>query len=81
MENAILVTKTVKIPASAEHAGLHSVEVTLIWECPTCGGPRGEVFDTLSFDGSRRLSVHGWRNPCGHTDSYAAARREARGQA
>jgi hypothetical protein len=74
-----LNTKTVRVPGSAEHNGWHAVEVTLIWECPRCGGPRGEVFDTISYDGSRRLGVHGWRNPCGHIDDYERVRREARG--
>ncbi|GAA0494238.1 hypothetical protein Ade02nite_20520 [Paractinoplanes deccanensis] len=72
-----VTTKTVRIPSCEQHEGFHSVEVTVLWECPTCGGPRGEVFDTLSYDGSRRLSVHGWRNPCGHIDGYATVRREA----
>lgn len=72
-----VVTKTVRIPGSVEHAGHYSIDVTLLWECPTCGGPRGEVFDTLSYDGSRRLGVHGWKNPCGHVDAYGAVRREA----
>lgn len=72
-----VTTKTVRIPSCEQHEGFHSTEVTLIWECPACGGPRGEVFDTLSYDGSRRLSVHGWRNPCGHIDGYADVRREA----
>ncbi len=72
-----LETKTVRIPGSAEHDGHHAVEVTVLWECPQCGGPRGEVYDTLSYDGSRRLGCHGWKNPCGHVDTYAAIRREA----
>ena len=66
-----------KIPGSAEHNGLSSVRVTLLWECPQCGGPRGEVFRTVSYDGSRRLGCDGWKNPCGHTDYYADVRREA----
>lgn len=73
----ILPVMTVRIPRVQQHEGWHAVEVTLIWECPTCGGPRGEVYDTLSYDGSRRLAVNGWKNPCGHTDYYDAVRREA----
>jgi hypothetical protein len=73
----IVETRTVRIPAVKAHEGFHSAQVTLIWECPACGGPRGEVFDTLSFDGSRRLGVHGWKNPCGHVDGYEQVRREA----
>ncbi len=72
-----MATKTVTIPASAEHAGLYSVTVELEWTCPQCGGPRGEVYSGFSFDGSRRLSVDCWQNPCGHVDTYAAVRKEA----
>lgn len=72
-----LLTKTVEIPARDNHDGIHSVRVTLIWECPKCGQPRGEVGRTISYDGSRRLGCDGWTNPCGHVDTYAAVRREA----
>jgi hypothetical protein len=74
----VIPLRTVTVPGSQEHAGLHSVRVTLLWECPQCGGPRGEVFPAISYDGSRRLSCDGWRNPCGHVDYYSAVRREAR---
>lgn len=70
-------TRTVIIPARAEHEGFHSREVTLQWTCPVCGGVRGEPFATWSYDGSRRLYVHGWINPCGHIDNYDAVRKEA----
>lgn len=70
-------TRTVQIPRCAEHDGWHSMTVTLAWTCPRCGGPRGEVFRTISYDGSRRLSCDGWKNPCGHIDFYADVRREA----
>lgn len=53
------------------------MSVTLPWRCPRCGGPRGEVFRTISYDGSRRLACDGWKNPCGHIDFYATARHEA----
>lgn len=69
--------RTVLIPARANHEGFHSMMVTLEWVCPRCGGPRGEPFDTVSYDGSRRLHCDGWRNPCGHVDKYAAVREEA----
>jgi hypothetical protein len=59
------------------HEGMHSLTVTLPWICPHCGGPRGEVFDTISWDGSRRLGCHGWTNPCGYVDGYSSVRREA----
>lgn len=72
-----MTIKTVTIPACVEHWGMHSVTVAINWVCPVCGGARGEVFDTLSYDGSRRLGVHGWSNPCGHIDSYSDVRDEA----
>jgi hypothetical protein len=71
------LTRTVQIPGRDEHAGWYRTTVTLLWECPRCGGPRGEVFRTLSFDGSQRLGCDGWKNPCGHIDFYSDVRREA----
>ena len=70
-------TRTVKIPGSADHAGIHLITVTVHWYCPTCLGPRGEVHPTVSYDGSRQLTCDGWANPCGHTDLCLAVRREA----
>lgn len=76
------VTRTVTIPDREQHEGRHSRQVALSWQCPTCGGPRGVPEPGLSFDGSCRLPVDTWRNPCGHVDSYTAVRREAdRGRA
>jgi hypothetical protein len=69
--------RTVRIPGSRDHAGHHLVTVTLRWVCPVCDGPRGDVHPVISYDGSRRLACDGWTNPCGHVDTYAAARREA----
>lgn len=69
--------KLVTIPACQEHQGHYKISVWLEWKCPTCGRERGETFDVLSFDGSRRLGVDGWRNRCGHIDTYHACRREA----
>jgi hypothetical protein len=71
------VFREVQVPACQDHDGRASVRVTLLWECPRCGGPRGEVHRTISYDGSRRLECDGWSNPCGHTDFYADVRREA----
>jgi len=62
----------------ADHAG-HLITITLQWMCPVCDGPRGEVFRTISYDGSRRLSCDGWRNPYGHGDLYGAVRQSAAG--
>jgi hypothetical protein len=70
-------TRTVSIPRCDEHDGLHSITVTLPWTCPRCGGPRGEVFRTISYDGSRRLGCDGSQNQCGHVDFYADVRRDA----
>jgi hypothetical protein len=71
------LTRTVQIPGSEQHDGWHLATVTLLWECLTCGGPRGDVHRVISFDGSRRLGCDGWSNSCGHVDDYAAVRREA----
>ena len=71
-------TMTVTIPACVEHCGKHSMIVNISKTCPKCGGPRGEPYDGLSFDGSRRLYVSRWDNPCGHIDSYSDVRVEAR---
>jgi hypothetical protein len=68
--------RKVEIPASDAHDGFASTFVTLLWACPACGGPRGEVVRTISYDGSRRLGCDGWTNPCGHVDYYSAVRRE-----
>src|ERR1051326_7542605 len=70
-------TKTVTVPAAHEHQGLFSKKVTLRWFCPECGARRGEPFATFSYDGSRRLGVDGWKNPCGHVYYYADVRKEA----
>ena len=70
--------RTVRIPGSTDHDGHHLITVTLRWVCPACGGPRGPVIATLSYDGSRRLACDGWSNPCGHIDTYTAVRAEAR---
>ncbi len=67
-------TRTVTIPACAEHDGFHAMRVTLPWVCLRCGSPRGEPFETISYDGSRRLGVHGWINPCGHIEKYSEVR-------
>jgi hypothetical protein len=66
----------VTIPARLMHEGLYAVTVEIADTCPVCGGPRGEPFKGLSYDGSRRLEVDCWRNPCEHVDRYDAVRRE-----
>ena len=70
-------TMTVTIPASEAHQGFYTVTVTILDTCPKCAQRRGDVFETHSFDGSRRLNVSGWVNPCGHVDKYSAVRKEA----
>ena len=67
----------VTIPACENHNGIHSITVELNWVCPKCGQPRGEVKKGLSYDGSMRLSVNTWENPCGHIDKYSDVRNEA----
>lgn len=69
--------RTVEVPGSDDHGGTHRIKVTLSWVCPRCGGPRGEVHRVVSYDGSRRMEVDGWDNPCGHIDLYSDVRAEA----
>lgn len=68
-------TKIVTIPACEQHEGYAALTVALPWECLDCGGPRGEPSDGISYDGSRRLHVHTWTNPCGHVEKYSAVRK------
>ena len=72
--------RTVTIPSRFMHEGYPgcAIKIVLEWVCPICGGPRGEPFPTISWDGSRRLGVNGWENPCGHIDKYVDARSEMR---
>jgi hypothetical protein len=72
-----LILKTVTVPAHSEHNGVDAKSITLKWNCPTCGGPRGEVTQVRSYDGSRILFCDGWSNPCGHVDKYSAVLVEA----
>lgn len=74
----LVPAQTVTVPAMEAHEGMHSVKVTLPWICPHCGGPRGEVFDTISWDGSRRLGCHGCPTRAGtSTTTPASAARPA----
>lgn len=78
MSEQTVETKTVMITACKEHGGYSGnlLVVTLPWICPICGGPRGNVFKGLSYDGSRRLEVDCWENACGHIDYYENVRGE-----
>lgn len=67
-------TRTVTIPARAEHWGQYPMTVDLPWRCIHCGGPRGEPVKGLSYDGSLRLEVDTWANPCGHVEKYSEIR-------
>ena len=74
MSNVRIVT----IPATSQHEGFFAAQVRLHWVCPQCWQTRGEQFETVSYDGSRRLGgVHGWHNACGHVDYYADVLIEA----
>lgn len=68
----------VTIPEREKHQGLYALTVEISDTCPKCGGPRGVPYPTVSYDGSRRLNVEGWENPCGHIDSYDAIRQEVK---
>lgn len=68
----------VTIPATAQHNGMHAVTLEISDKCPLCNGPRGRIYGNLSYDGSRRLNVDCWENPCGHIDMYSAVRLEGK---
>ena len=68
----------VTIPAREQHEGFHSLTIEISAVCPVCGGARGATRPALSYDGSRRLSVDCWDNPCGHVDKYHLVRAEYR---
>jgi len=74
----IKVTMTVTVPMCAEHQGFYSTTVKISENCPVCGERRGDVYKGFSYDGSRRLVVDCWENPCGHIDKYDAVRKEAK---
>ena len=66
--------RTITIPPCRNHSGLFPLRINVLWECPTCGKPRGEIVTAFSYDGSRRLVVDGWKNDCGHIDYYETVR-------
>lgn len=68
--------KRIVIPATAEHAGIHTMAINVEWVCIFCGQERGEPYIVKSYDGSRYMNVHGWRNPCGHTELYSEVRHD-----
>lgn len=71
-------TRLVVIPATNEHGGYDAMHVLLPWTCLVCGGPRGEPTPGFSYDGSRRLAVDTWKNPCGHVEKYGMIRDSLR---
>lgn len=77
LTRAGVVIRLVTIPATDTHEGRHVCTVALVWTCPTCGGPRGDVVPASSYHNSHRLACDGWINPCGHIDRYPDVRREA----
>lgn len=68
----------VTIPSPQHHGGFGLISLEISDLCPVCNGPRGQVFGTLFFDGSRLLNVDGWYNPCGHIDYYDEIRKEGK---
>ena len=74
-----ITTMTVTIPRKEEHGGWEGnlATVKILDTCPVCGERRGDVFKGFSYDGSRRLTVDCWKNPCGHVDKYTAVVKEA----
>lgn len=74
---------TVTIPSCEQHEGFYSMTVTISDYCPKCGKKRGvdTIHKGFSYDGSLRLVVDCWTNPCGHIDYYSDVREEVRKEA
>jgi hypothetical protein len=72
---------TVTIPSCEQHEGIFLMTVTISDYCPKCGKKRGidTIHKGFSYDGSRRLVVDCWENPCGHVDKYSEIREEVKG--
>jgi len=70
----------VTIPSCENHEGIFFMTVTISDYCPKCGKKRGidTIHKGFSYDGSRRLVVDCWENPCGHIDYYKDVREEVR---
>ena len=70
----------VTIPSCEHHEGFSSITVTISDYCPKCGKKRGinTIHKGFSYDGSRRLVVDCWENPCGHVDKYDEVREEVK---
>jgi hypothetical protein len=68
-------SRRIFIPATFEHQGLYRLDLVVPWNCIYCGEERGEPFEGFSYDGSLRMNVTCWENPCGHVESYEAIRQ------
>jgi hypothetical protein len=72
---SVIRIETIQIPANTQHEGFYSLKVSVPWYCIFCGTERGEPTHQLSYDGSRRMTVTGWTNPCGHIETYESIRQ------
>jgi len=68
-------TRQITIPACRDHHGVLAISAVVDWRCIHCGAPRGEPIKYLSYDGSLRLAVDTWTNPCGHVELYSDVRK------
>lgn len=76
---APVLTMTVRVAdrrySPVGHANIRTV--TILAECPECGGPRGVPVNHNFCDDGAYLSCDRWDNPCGHVDYYDAVLKEA----
>ena len=54
------------------------IEVEISDNCPKCGGARGKPEVGYTYDGSIRIIVDIWENPCGHIDKYEDVWKEVK---
>ncbi|MEU1815215.1 hypothetical protein ABZ543_08450 [Streptomyces roseifaciens] len=79
------VTRTYRVRdrglAGREHPGLVIATVTVAFECPVCGGPRGEAQPYRVTEAYQSYVLDRWDNRCGHVDSYDSVLAEHRRRA
>lgn len=45
-------------------------KVKVLWECPTCGEPMGQLWGHTFYEDGQSYFCHRWENPCGHVAKY-----------
>jgi hypothetical protein len=59
-----------RIVNPAGYDNLSTPTIVSHWLCLQCGAQRGEMHAARVYNGSQRFAVDGWRNACGHVETY-----------